>query len=219
MTSFAFIIREPDFVAPSNQGRYEYRIWPRRTPSIVTALQQGWALDGAEARADIYLLGSNSSNALVKLREGCRLEIKRRGQDFVGLQHWRVALSDDFPVSPSALKHLSAALLIPNLPMQTACLSPAHLLVALSRLRADLETLTVRKSRLSFRDKSCRAEVTRVVWANQTRLTIALEDPDPAHAAGAVKALGLDRWMNRSYGEVLRARPLLIATSIQARNA
>ena len=108
---------------------------------------------------------------------------------------------------------------MPNLPMQTAGLSAAHLLAALSRYQVDVDTLTVRKSRLTFRYKSCRAEVARVVWANQTRLTVALEDPDPTHALGAVKALGLDGWPNQSYGEVLRARPLLFAASMHAYDA
>jgi hypothetical protein len=209
MTSFAFVIREATLQSPSKQGRYEYRIWPRRTPPIVPALQRDWALDGAETRGDIYLLSSNSAIALVKLRDGRRLEIKRRGQDCGNLQHWWVVLSEDFPLPPSALRQLAIALLIPDPLPQTACLSPAHLLAALQKFDDNFETLTVRKSRLSFRQVSCRAEITRVVWANRTGLTIALEDPDPSHAERAIQALELGHWPNRSYGDVLCARPLL----------
>lgn len=210
MTSFAFVIREAILESTSNQGRYEYRIWPRRIPPIVPALQRDWTLDGAETRDDIYLLNSNSRNTLVKLRDGRRLEIKWRGQDRGNLQHWWVALSEEFPLPSSALRQLTTALLMPDLTPQTACLSPAHLLAALSRFDDDFETLTVRKSRLSFRQESCRAEITRIAWAGRTSLTIALEDPDPGHVEHAIKALELGHWPNRSYGDVLRAWPLLI---------
>jgi hypothetical protein len=210
MTSFAFVVRDAIAESPSNQGRYEYRIWPRRVLPIVPTLQRDWTLDGAETRTDIYLLNSNSPNALVKLRDGRRLEIKRRRPNHGNLQHWWVALSEAFPLPPSALRHLATALLIPGLPPQTGCLSPAHLLAALSRFDDGFETLTVRKSRLSFRQKSCRAEITRTAWAGRTGLTIALEDIDPGHAERAVEALELGHWPNRSYGDVLRTRPLLI---------
>lgn len=217
MTSFAFVIRAGPVAAPSNRGRYEYRIWPRSTPPIAAALQRDWVLDGAEKRDDIYLLGPNSPNALVKLRDGSRLEIKRRAPDHRDLQNWWVALSEEFPLSQSALRQLAAALFISELPPQVASLSPAHFLAALSRHSASSRILTVRKSRLSFRRQSCLAEITRVVWNNRTGLTIALEDPDPDRANQAVNALGLRQWPNRSYGDVLCAQPRLITEPAQPR--
>jgi len=215
MTTCTFVMRAASVATPSTDARYEYRVWPRRAPPIVPALQRGWLPTAAERRADIYLLCPNSSNVTVKLRDGCKLEIKQRGHDYGDLAHWRVALSENFPLSPSALGQLASALLMPQSLPQTACLSPAHLLAALSRPSAGPEILIVRKSRLSFRRQGCRAEITCVVWENHVCLTIALEDADPDQARRAVNALGLGRWPNRSYGDALRTRPLLIMAPIQ----
>lgn len=215
MTSCMFIMHEPDFETPSKHGRYEYRIWPRSIPASVPMLHRDWVLENAQSRADIYLLNGNSSHTLVKLRDGKRLEIKRRGKDLRGLQHWRVALSQDFPLSRLALDDLTTALRLPNRPSQAARLSPAHCLAELSDSSSSLETRTLQKSRLIFRRGTCRAEITRVTWNGLPRLTIALEDPEPDRAAQGVRALGLDRWPNRSYGDVLHACPRLIVQPAQ----
>lgn len=211
MTSFAFAILSIRPNTSPADGRYEYRVWPNRPISAVSALHRDWVLESAEKRADIYLLGPQMTSSLVKLRNGTRLEIKQRGPDHLGLQYWSVALSQDFPLSSSALRRLEAALMLMQALPIDAGLSPAHLLASLSRCADTIAPQIVRKSRLLFRQGSCRAEIARVGFGNRSRMSVALEDSDPASAGLAVDTLGLGHMPNQSYGDFLRVRLLLAA--------
>lgn len=211
MTSFAFAILSTKPDTPPADGRYEYRVWPRRPVSAVSVLHREWVLQSAEKRADIYLLGPQMTTSLVKLRNGTRLEIKQRGPDHMGLQHWSMALSQAYPLSSSALRRFEAALMLSQFLPIDAGLSPAHLLASLSQYAATIEPQIVRKSRLLFRQGSCRAEIARVGLGNRSRMSVALEDPDPMSAGHAVDTLGLGHMPNQSYGDFLHARLLSAA--------
>jgi len=211
MSSPAFAILSAASDASPADGRYEYRVWPHRPVPAVSALHRDWVLESAEKRADIYLLGPNMTKSLVKLRNGTRLEIKQRGPDHRGLQYWLVALSQDFPLSSSALRSLEAALmLIQSLPIE-AGLSPAHLLAFLSQNAETIKPQIIRKSRLLFRQGSCRAEIARVGLGNLSWMSLALEDADPGAAGLVVNTLALGHMSNQSYGDFLRVRLLLAA--------
>lgn len=208
MTTVAFVLRDAPAELPSHAGRYEYRTWPLRLSSAIPRLQRDWALDGAERRSDIYLLGANSARMLVKLRDGLRLEIKRRGPNQADLQYWSVDLSRNFPLSPAALDQLAVLLLLPNgLPLDSGR-SPGHLLARLCEHCTKITPQIIRKARLRFRRGTSQAEVTHVGWQNQSWITVALEDPDQTSAARVVGELGLAHLQNRSYGEFLQARLL-----------
>lgn len=211
MTLFTFGPRriDPD-ISPTN-GRYEYRVWPRRSLSATSDLHRDWVLASAERRADIYLLGSNGTVDLVKLRNGTQLEIKRRGGDQLGLQFWQLALSQDFPLSVFALNRLAAAFGLPRALPQSAGLSAAHLVAALLWPTNRVEARIVEKSRLLFRRGTSTAEITRVILENRSWMTVAVEDPDPVTAARMVACLDLEYLPNQSYGDFLRAGRLLNA--------
>ncbi|WP_324753230.1 hypothetical protein [Roseovarius sp. Pro17] len=211
MTSFAFVLRKESLGMPSAGGRYEYRVWPRRALPAISDLHRDWTLEFAEKRADIYLLGAHAMPELVKLRNGTRLEIKRRGRDHMGLQYWQVALSQDFLLVPSALDQLAATFALSEALPSSAGLSPAHLVANLLRPPNRVKARIVQKSRLLFRRGTCVAEITHVRLDQRSWMTVAVEDPDPSSAAQAVDDLGLRYLPNQSYADFLLAEPLLIA--------
>ena len=190
-------------------GRYEFRVWPRETPQAAAILQKSWPLAGAERRSDIYLLTEHSPERLVKLRAGNRLEAKRRGPDLGLLQYWTHQPYPMFPLSRPDLRNLAEDLGISPLDSE-AGLSPGHLVARLGALAPFVLPVTVRKSRLLFRKANSRVEICHVVTAGWTRLTLAVEDPDPDSALDTLDDLCLGHLPNRSYGDVLR-RPRLPA--------
>ncbi|MEI4233688.1 hypothetical protein V8324_12425 [Roseovarius sp. D22-M7] len=204
------MIRDED--APSSgpqpaTGRYEFRTWPRETPQAAAILQKSWPLVGGERRSDIYLLTERSTERLVKLRAGNRLEVKRRGRDLGPLQYWTHQSFPLFPLPRPAMMGLSDVLGLPLLDRE-AGMSPGHLVARLGELAPAVLPVTVRKSRLLFRKASTRVEICHVAVAGWTRLTLALEDPDPESARAALEGLGLDHSPNRSYGDMLGRRRL-----------
>lgn len=203
-------MRGSDFILPtqSRRGtmtgrRFEYRIWPRRTHLAHAILQSQWPLAGAERRADIYLIGAHSDRTLVKLRDGRRLEIKRRGRDRGALQDWTAVSSRPFPLAAPDLASLARSLGLPVELSPDAAQSAAHLLADLDAAGGAVIPRTVRKSRLLFQANSCRAEVCRVSIGGWSGLTIALEDPDQSSILAAIDGLRLHTCPNRSYGEAL----------------
>jgi hypothetical protein len=212
MVSTSFLILDESesgrFVPPPPaRGRYEFRVWPRDTPEAAAILQRSWPLAGAERRSDIYLLTERSPERLVKLRAGNRLETKRRGYDLGPLQYWIHHGYPPFPLSRADLRMVAEDLGIPPLTLETG-LSPGHLVARLGALAPAVLPATLRKSRLLFRKGSTRVEICHVAAASWTRLTLAIEDPDPDSALAALDSLGLGHMPNRSYGDLLRRRRL-----------
>ncbi|MCC6008622.1 MAG: hypothetical protein JJU40_13210 [Rhodobacteraceae bacterium] len=89
-----------------------------------------------------------------------------------------------------------------------AGLTPAHLVAELSASAPAVLPIAVRKSRLLFSKGSCRAEICHVAVSGQTRLTLAIEGPDPNVAITTIEALRIGHLPNRSYGEMLIHRAL-----------
>jgi len=194
----------------SATGRYEFRVWPHDMPQAAALLQQSWSLVGAERRKDLYLLTENSPLRLVKLRSGNRLEVKSRGLDHGPLQHWTHHAYPLFPLSRTALQALAESLGLTGLPPD-AGRSPGHLVARLGDMAPAILPMTVSKSRLLFREGSSRAEICRVTVAGWSRLTLAIEDPDPDSALARLDVLRLGHMPNRSYGDVLSRRRLAAA--------
>jgi hypothetical protein len=184
------------------QSRYEFRIWPRVWPQAAMLVQKSWSLVGAERRSDIYLLTPHSPLRLVKLRGGTRLETKRRGRDFGPLQYWTHLPYPPFPLSHRALGALAQELGTAFLPAD-AGLSPGHLVAGLCASAPDVWPVTAGKARLFFQKGSSRLEICHVVSAGRSRLTLAIEDPDPDSALRALDSLGIGHLPNRSYGDAL----------------
>lgn len=201
-TDFVFRARRQD--APGADARFEYRIWPRIPHPAKSLLQRAWPLIGSERRADIYLMTGQSDRALVKLRDGERLEIKLREACGPHLQRWSMPVSRRFPLMRSELGTLAEALRLPQGLPSVAALSPAHLVAELDNAMAPVIPQTVRKSRLLFRSGGCRAELCRVTAGGWKGITVALEADDRASITAAICALQLGSLPNRSYGEALQ---------------
>src|SRR6056297_1350271 len=191
----------------SATGRYEFRVWPHDMPQAAALLQQSWSLAGAERRKDLCLLTEHSPLTLVKLRAGNRLEVKSRGLDHGPLQYWTHHAYPLFPLALTALQALAESLSLTGLPSD-AGRSPGHLVARLGETTPAILPMTVSKSRLLFRAGSSRAEICRVTVAGWSRLTLAIEDPDPDSALATLDALRLWHLPNRSYGDVLCRRRL-----------
>ena len=185
-------------------GRLEYRVWPGAAHPATARLHARWPQTGAERRDDIYLLHADSDRALIKLRAGTRIEIKRRHRDAGRVQHWSMPLSTGFPLGPGTREALARALSLAALP-PVAGESPAHLLAALAGMRAPVLPKTVRKARLLFGDETCRAEICRVAVDGWRGTTVALEATDPQAMTRATTSLRLNGLPNRSYGAALMA--------------
>lgn len=210
MNATGFMIRAdaaPSGVPQQATGRYEFRVWPRETPLAAAILQKSWPLVGGERRSDIYLLTERSTEMLVKLRAGNRLEVKRRARDVGPLQYWTHQAFPMFPLSRPAMRGLADALGLPPLDLD-AGMSPGHLVARLGEWAPAVLPVTARKARLLFRRASTRVEICHVAVAGWTRLTLAIEDPDPDSALAAVEGLGLGHLPNRSYGDMLGRRRL-----------
>lgn len=225
MTTYGFILldqigtvpirRKPVQDDPIEDGRFEFRVWPRHPIPAMTLLQTVWPLVSTETRSDIYLLSPISRHLLVKLRGGRDLEIKRRYADLDGLQYWVSLPPETFPLSRRALTRVAVALACPNHFPPGAGLTQGHLLASLTATNPQVQPRIVQKSRLVFQRSGCLAEITRASWNNQSRLTVALEGQDAVSVATEVRRLELQELLNRSYGDVLSSSPLsLIAPHI-----
>lgn len=202
-------------IPKAGDGRFEYRVWPRAQPQAAARLQSGWVLESGESRADIYLATPFSAETLVKLRDGARLEIKLRGPDMDVLQYWTCPVSASFPLSRATLAAVARALGLTGQLQPEAALSPAHLVADIAAFAPLVRPVTIAKSRLIFRDGSCQAELCRVGEPGCSKVTIAIEDPDPASALSAIDALGIGGLTNLSYGDMLR--PLQVTQAGVAR--
>ena len=200
MENFQIVAERTQTQTP--QSQFEFRIWPREWPAAASHVQKCWRLVGAERRSDIYLLTLQSTDWLVKLRAGIRLETKRRGHDCCPLQFWTNQPYPVFPISRLALRNLANDLAVGPLCAEVGH-SPAHLVTGLSASAPTVLPVTVRKSRLLFRKANSRAEICHVAVCGQTRLSLAIEAPDPDTAFRTISSLGISHQSNRSYGEML----------------
>jgi len=184
------------------QSQFEFRIWPRDWPEAASHVQNCWRLVGAERQSDIYLLTPHRTDRLVKLRAGTRLETKRRGHDCCPLQFWTNQPYPAFPLSCHALRTLADELAVGPFPSEVGH-SPAHLVTGLDASVPTVQPMTVQKSRLLFRKGNSHAEICHVAVLGQTRLSLAIEAPDPDTAFRTIGSLGINHLPNFSYGEML----------------
>lgn len=189
------------------RSRYEFRIWPRVWPRAATLAQRFWPLVGAERRSDIYLLTAHNPFRLVKLRGGTRLETESRGRDVGPLQYWTNQPYPCFPLSRPAVRALADELGVGCLPPD-AGLSPDCLVAGLRASAPEVLSMTAHKSRQLFQMDGSRIEICQVAIAGQTRLTLAVEDPEFDSAIQTLDGLGIGLLSNRSYGDMMRREAL-----------
>lgn len=212
MTSAAFVMLSGHPTSRQVPGRYEFRCWPADLPQAASLLQRDWLLTKAEVRSDIYLVSPSSDRHLAKLRDGKKIEIKALRATVHPLQYWELVLSDDFPLNRRSLGTLATELGLTVAPDAGAGRSPAHLMAYLAATHAATRIETVDKSTITFQRGSTRAGITFVTRDQTRALSISVEDEDPRLAMEAVSELGLARYPNQSFGEMLSPRRLGVMT-------
>jgi exopolyphosphatase / guanosine-5'-triphosphate,3'-diphosphate pyrophosphatase len=167
---------------------------------------------------EIYLV-STAADANVKIRDD-KVDIKLLERvDANGLEQWRPALKEPFPLADSALAQVRAALGLLAAPPGTEGQSLDGLLAALAPAGGPVRVVTVRKTRTRFHVHGCVAELTDVIADGDKVRTVAIEDADPAKVVAAVREMELDRYPNISYprrlGQVIGGSSLVTRPSIR----
>jgi exopolyphosphatase / guanosine-5'-triphosphate,3'-diphosphate pyrophosphatase len=152
---------------------------------------------------EVYLL-SDLSDANVKIRDEL-LDIKILERvDSNGLEQWRPALKQPFPLRDPALDQLRAALGLPRGGLAGDSLALDRLLAELCRSAGPARVIDVAKTRTRYHIEGCVAELTEVIADGKPVRTVAIEDSDPATVIAAVRAMELDGYTNINYPRGLK---------------
>lgn len=198
-----FVLQEPSEAANPVSARYEYRAWFGSVPHSVERLQRSWTFTRAERRTDIYLLSPRQPLTLAKLRDGERLEVKRRLRYEGPHQVWANRRFSVFPLSSEEVERFAG---LTGIEAQAPALdgrNAGNFLTSLIAVSAPIEPVAVRKSRLLFKQGDCQAEITRVQAIDFHAITLAIEAYDRSSADRAVRSLHLNSLPNMAYGEAL----------------
>jgi exopolyphosphatase / guanosine-5'-triphosphate,3'-diphosphate pyrophosphatase len=153
---------------------------------------------------ETYLL-SPGADAAVKIRAGL-MDIKLLEHvNEAGLQQWRPAMKETFPLPASEAVNVCAALGVAGLPPETTAFSLADFLAILAAPERGVRAVAVHKRRLHFTVNGCMTEVTDVVADGQEVRTLAVESPDAEGVIAVVRDLGLSSRENTSYPQWLKA--------------
>lgn len=145
---------------------------------------------------ELYLLAGAEHN--VKVRDDL-MDIKvLREIDVDGLERWEPVLKAGFPLSPDDASHVCEALDLS--PPRAGETYPLDRFVAeLVEPGGGVRVVHVHKRRARYAIEGCTAEVTDVVANGRSTRTIAIESEDASSVVGAVRAVGLDGYVNTSY--------------------
>ena len=153
---------------------------------------------------ETYLL-SPGADAAVKIRAGL-MDIKiLEHVDEAGLEQWRPAMKETFPLPLGEADRVCAALGVsPPAPGRDAY-ALEEFLVLLAAPERGVRAVAVHKRRLHYTVMGCMTEVTEVVADGEKVRTLAMESEDAGLVAAAVRALGLADRANTSYPRWLKA--------------
>ncbi len=156
-----------------------------------------------QSSEEIYLLAAGS-DANVKVRDQL-LDIKVLERvDSNGLEQWRPALKEPFPLAAPAIAQVRAALGLPAKLLTGDTMPLEKLLAESAASHGAVRAVTVKKTRTRYDIHGCVSELTDV-FADGTHVrTVAIEDADPAKVIAAVVAMGLDGYRNTSYPRGLK---------------
>lgn len=181
--------------------RFERRAWASAFPGLPQPGEEPWT-------EDIYLVALGLTNRDIKIRGGA-LEIKELVLEAHGLQLWRPAARLEFPIPALTLERELMVLLQIGEPLRRPRYGPEEIMEDIVRRRRNVAAVPVRKRRRLFEVKGCRAETALVELAGQRAMTAAAEHEEADRLLEAVAEMGLDRYLNLSYPQVLdRLRPL-----------
>ena len=153
---------------------------------------------------EVYLL-SPASDAAVKIRAGL-MDIKLLEHvDEAGLEQWRPAMKETFPLPYDEAERVCAALGVAAPPPPRQVFSLDEFLELLAAPERGVRAVAVHKNRSHYTYSQCMVEMTEVVAEETPMRTLAIESPDAELVIGAVRELGLSDRPNTSYPQWLKA--------------
>jgi exopolyphosphatase / guanosine-5'-triphosphate,3'-diphosphate pyrophosphatase len=153
---------------------------------------------------ETYLL-SPRTDAAVKIRAGLMDMKVLEHVDEAGLEQWRPAMKETFPLPPGEADKVCAALRVSAPPPGGDALSLDESLAMLSAPERGVCAVAVHKRRLHYTINGCMAEVTEVVAEGRTVRTLAIESEDAGRVVATVRDLSLSDRENTSYPRWLKA--------------
>ena len=153
---------------------------------------------------ETYLL-TPGADAAVKIRAGL-MDIKLLEQvDEAGLEQWRPAMKETFPLPHGEAVKVCAALGVCGPPAETDALELDEFLTLLGAPERGVRAVAVHKLRRHYTMNECMVEVTEVVADKHGMRTLAVEAPDAGRVVATVAELGLTERPNTSYPRRLKA--------------
>jgi exopolyphosphatase/guanosine-5'-triphosphate,3'-diphosphate pyrophosphatase len=153
---------------------------------------------------ETYLL-SPGTDAAVKIRAGLMDVKELEHVDEAGLEQWRPAMKETFPLPRGEAERVCAALQVSAPPAGAGAYSLDEFLALLAAPERGVRAVAVHKRRLHYTLGGCMTEVTDVVAEGRRIRTIALESEDAQRVAATVQDLGLADRGNTSYPRWLKA--------------
>jgi len=153
---------------------------------------------------ETYLL-SPGADAAVKIRAGL-MDIKLLEEvNADGLEQWRPAMKETFPLPRGEADKVCAALGVNAPSPGTDAFSLDEFLAVLAAPGRGVRAVAVHKRRLHYTINECMTEVTDVVAEGKTARTLAIEATDAERVIATVRDLGLSGRENTSYPRWLKA--------------
>jgi exopolyphosphatase/guanosine-5'-triphosphate,3'-diphosphate pyrophosphatase len=152
---------------------------------------------------ELYLLSGEGAN--VKVRAG-RVDVKILldiGPE--GLERWGPLAGMGFPLAAAGVVTVFDALRLPVPPLARHAYTLDQLVTELVPRGGPVRAVAVHKRRLLYGIGGCTAEVADVVADGRATRTIAIESEDAEAVSAAVRALGLEGYLNTSYPRGLAA--------------
>jgi exopolyphosphatase / guanosine-5'-triphosphate,3'-diphosphate pyrophosphatase len=153
---------------------------------------------------EIYLV-SPGADAAVKIRAGLMDVKELEHVDEAGLEQWRPAMKETFPLPRGEAERVCAALHVSAPPPGADAYTQDEFLSLLGAPERGVRAVAVHKRRLHYTLGGCMTEVTDVVAEGRQVRTLALESEDERRVVATVRELGLDDRVNTSYPRWLRA--------------
>jgi exopolyphosphatase/guanosine-5'-triphosphate,3'-diphosphate pyrophosphatase len=153
---------------------------------------------------ETYLL-TPGADAAVKIRAGL-MDIKLLEQvNEAGLEQWRPAMKETFPLPHGEAVKVCAALGVTGPPPESDAFGLDEFLTLLAAPGRGVRAVAVHKLRRHYTMNECMVEVTEVVADGQKMRTLAIEATDAERVVATVDELGLSERRNTSYPRRLKA--------------
>jgi len=182
--------------------RWEWRAFGRSFGAAEDALVP-ISPERTEEGDEIYLVSGVSAN--VKVRDDL-MDVKvLREVDADGLERWEPVMKQGFPLGAKDVTEVLEALDVPAPKLTRATYTLDGFLNELIRPNDLARVVNVHKRRNRFTVAGCIAELADVVADGRPMRTIAIESEDSAAVIAAVRAIGLNGYVNTSYPRGLAA--------------